>query len=283
MNLIKFFLLSFLFWISFSVLIFPQQDTTKTIKIELKDGSALIGKIITEDEKEVSFKTLSNIEIKIPIDQIVKRKIISSKIVKGKVWNTDPNKTRLFFAPTGKALKAGNGYFSAYEIFFPFFAIGVTDFFTIAGGISLIPGADEQVIYFAPKITPYETDNFSISGGVLYIQIPDASSGVGVLYGVSSYNYKDVSSITIGLGYGFSGGDFTDKPVLVLGWENRVSKSLKIISENWFFFGGEIHPISFGLRFFGKNLAADFGLIYPAGTDIKGFPFIPWLGLTYNF
>ena len=85
------------------------------------------------------------------------------------------------------------------------------------------------------------------------------------------------------MGYGFSGGDFTDKPVLVLGWENRVSKSLKIISENWFFFGGEIHPISFGLRFFGKNLAADFGLIYPAGTDIKGFPFIPWLGLTYNF
>jgi len=37
------------------------------------------------------------------------------------------------------------------------------------------------------------------------------------------------------------------------------------------------------VRFFGEDLAADLGFIYPAGSKITGFPFIPWLGFVYNF
>jgi hypothetical protein len=37
----------------------------------------------------------------------------------------------------------------------------------------------------------------------------------------------------------------------------------------------------FGIRFFEEKLAADLGFIYISGAE--GFPFLPWLGFTYNF
>jgi hypothetical protein len=39
----------------------------------------------------------------------------------------DPNYSRLLFAPTGRPLKKGDGYFSDYEVLFPGLAVGLTD------------------------------------------------------------------------------------------------------------------------------------------------------------
>jgi hypothetical protein len=38
-----------------------------------------------------------------------------------------------------------------------------------------------------------------------------------------------------------------------------------------------------GIRLFGRKLAADFALMLPTNVDLEGFPFIPWIGFTYNF
>lgn len=277
------------FTISFLLLLFvlpnySQQDTTvvETLRIELKDGSILIGNIIFEDDNSIQFKTISEVEITIKKEQIETKKNVSGKFVDGKLWNNDPNSTRLLFSPTGRALKAGHGYFSAYQIFFPFLAVGITDFLTISGGISLLPGADGQVLYIAPKVTPYQSKNISISGGVLYIKFPGEDYSGGIVYGVSTFEF-DRAAITTGFGYGFFGGDFADNPMLVLGVETRLSQKFKLISENWIFISGEIHLFSLAFRFFGENLAADFGLILPTSIDANGFPFIPWLGFAYNF
>src|SRR5262245_9767297 len=66
----------------------------------------------------------------------------------------DPNYSRLLFAPTGRPLKKGDGYFSDYELVFPGVAVGVTDNFSIAGGVSIIPGLrlDRQVLYVSPRL-----------------------------------------------------------------------------------------------------------------------------------
>lgn len=263
---------------------FSQQDSTnvEVRRIELKDGSVIIGNILSEDSVSIKFRTLSNIEMVIQKDQIVKIEVISGKIVKGKLWRRDPNCTRLLFAPTARALKAGQGYFSDYEIFLPFVAVGITDFFTLAGGMTLIPGADEQAFYIAPKVTPIHLKNFDLAAGILYIKIPDEGEGAGIVYGVATYGTEDVA-LTFGMGFGFVGGDFADKPMVALGGEYRISKSIKLITENWFIPDSEVQLLSLGIRFFGKNLSADFGLIYPAGSDIDGFPFLPWVGFAYNF
>lgn len=196
---------------------------------------------------------------------------------------SDSNRTRLFLAPTGRPLKQGQGYFSAYQIFFPFVAIGVTDFLSMAGGISLLPAAEEQIIYLAPRLTPLHFKDVDVSAGVLYVSATGADfSGVGIVYGVGTYGTRD-AALTAGLGWGFAEGEISNEPVLMLGGELRVSNSVKLLTENWIppSSGGFVY--SFGVRFFGENLAADFGLLGWSKGISDGFPFFPWIGFAYNF
>ncbi len=263
---------------------FAQSDSTQVRinRIELTDGSILIGEILSEDDISIRFKTKSGTELTIKKAQIKKREVISGKMVQGELWQNDPNYTRLLFTPTGRALKSGQGYFSVYEIFFPFVAVGITDYLTLAGGFSLFPGAESQVLYLAPKITPVQLKNFDLAGGILYMRVPEEDEGVGIIYSVGTYGNESVS-FTLGLGFAFAGGEVADKPVFALGLEARISKSTKFISENWLIPDSDVQLVSAGIRFFGENLAADFALIYPAGADPEGFPFVPWIGFAYNF
>lgn len=263
---------------------FAQQDSTITEvhKLYLKDGSILVGNILSEDATSIRFKTLSQIEVVVPKEQLKKREIISGATVQGEFWRKDPNRTRMLFAPTARPLKSGQGYFSIYEIFFPFVAVGVTDFLSLAGGMSLFPGASSQLFYVAPKITPVHLDKFDLAAGVLYIFIPEDSENAGIVYSVTTYGTEQ-ASLTAGLGWGFSGSDFSNKPVLVIGGDLRLSGKTKLITENWLIPNSDVSLISLGIRFFGENLAADFGLVFPAGADIEGFPFLPWVGFAYNF
>lgn len=274
-----------------------QSGTTtdaNTWQIELFDGSKLIGNIIAEDENFIQFKTLSGTELKIPRTQVRKKELLKGEFVGGKLWRDDPNRTRLLFSATGRALKQGQGYFSIYEVFFPFIAYGATDWLALAGGVTLFPGSSKQLVYLAPKITFLQQSKIDVSAGVLYIRIPDFddddNSGesnedihsAGIMYGVSTYG-TEKSSLTFGLGYAFGGGEIAKKPVFMLGGELRASSSIKFVSENWLIPDSEVQLLSIGLRFFGEKLAADFALFYPAGADTRGFPFFPWIGFAYNF
>lgn len=292
-NLLRFQLISFIL-LTLYIPIHAQSDLPlNTIwEIELNDGSKLVGTITSEDANFIQFKTLSGMDMKIPREQIKKIEMMEGEVISGTVWRNDPNHTRLLFSPTGRALKGGQGYFAVYEIFFPFIAYGITDWLTIAGGFTLVPGAPTQFLYVAPKVTPVQIEKFDLSAGVLYIRIPDFEedegdtddevNSAGILYGVSTYG-TEKAAITLGLGFAFGGGEIADKPVFVLGGELRASHSLKFISENWLIPDSDVQLLSAGIRFFGENLAADFAFFYPAGADPEGFPFFPWVGFAYNF
>ncbi len=251
-------------------------------RIELTDGSVFIGRILSEDQTTIKFKTVSEVEIAIQKSQIRKQEIIRGELVEGRFWRNDPNRTRLLFSPTGRALKSGQGYFSIYEIFFPFVAVGITDWLALSGGFTIFPGAESQLLYFAPKITPVRAERFDLSAGVLLIKIPEEEDMAGILYGVGTHG-TEKAALTVGLGFAFGGGDIADKPVFVLGGEVRSSRSIKFITENWLIPDSDVQLLSAGIRFFGENLAADFALFYPAGADTEGFPFVPWIGFSYNF
>jgi hypothetical protein len=280
---ISFFIFLIFFFMTTGIT-FSQKDSSQVqiSRIELTDGSVLVGKILSEDDVSIRFKTQSGTELTIKKNQIKKREEVSGKMVQGELWLNDPNHSRLLFAPTGRALKSGQGYFSVYEIFFPFIAVGVTDFLTLAGGFSLFPGAESQLLYLAPKITPIQLEKFDLAAGVLFIKVPEEDEGVGIFYGVGTYG-NEKTSFTLGLGFAFAGGEVADKPVFALGLEARASRSIKFITENWLIPDSDVQLVSAGLRFFGENLAADFAFFYPAGADTEGFPFLPWIGFAYNF
>ena len=259
-----------------------QSDSTQFTVVTLIDGSELFGTILEEDEEKIKFRTRVGVEMEISRNQIEEIETVSGVMIEGELRRPDPNRTRLLFAPTGRALPAGSGYFSVYELFFPMIAVGITDFLALSGGISLFPGAEQQIIYLAPKVTFYDGEVTSVSGGILYVTLP-GEGNAGIAYGVTTFGSPKISG-TAGLGFGFVDGDFSSKPMLMLGLEIQISKVSKLISENWIFPGSDesITFISLGIRFFGSHLAADFGLI--TSPDASGsFPFFPWLGFAYNF
>lgn len=263
-----------------------QQDTSAVrtlVRITLSDGLELIGTVTSEDSGQVAIFSTSQVAMQIPRKQIVSIEQLAGTVVGGVFRHADPNATRLFFAPTGRALKSGQGYFSAYEIFFPFLAVGIADVVTLAGGMSLLPGADEQIVYLAPKVTPFHFKNTDVSFGLLYINSTSGSkAGVGIIYSVGTYGTPD-AALTVGAGWGFAEGELSNKPVLLLGGEYRLSRSLKFITENWIPSSTNWAVYSFGVRFFGESLSADLGFIRPSKFESDGFPFIPWIGFAYNF
>ena len=272
-----------LFIFNLSVILAQEDPATKVLyKIELHDGSTLIGNILFEDETQITLLTPSGLRIEVMKFQISRKQKYRDESDLEESDDSDPNMHRLFLSPTGRPLKTEQIYFSNYELFFPFIGIGITDFLSIAAGVTLVPGADHQLLLFAPKVTPLQAGNFYLSGGMVLLANIVEGETSGIVYSSATYGDK-YDGVTVGLGYDFSDGEITDQPLFVFGVEVQISNSAKIITENWLSIEQEGSLLSFGVRFFGEQLSSDIALIYPTNNSGSGFPFLPWVSFTYIF
>ncbi len=260
-------------------------DTSQIQILKTKEGSTFIGRIVNVRQEEIDFLTDIG-TLKIQINKITSIRVLSKNRMKqGNPWFENPNTTRMFFAPTGRMLKKGHGYFSDYYIFFPGVAYGVTDNFTIGGGASLFPGVslDEQFFYFTPKmgISASEKSNFAV--GALILVVPEFmdEGAAGILYGVWTYGLPDLS-LSLGMGFGFAGDNFSEKPMVTIGIEKRLSQRTAFVSENWVLPGIDQPLISYGVRFMGESMAIDLALATPLGNDFI-FPGVPMIDFIFNF
>jgi hypothetical protein len=257
-----------------------------TVRVTLTDGDVIVGTVVSETEASIVVLTVSGVQMTIPREQV--RSIES---LEGRRFDQmDPNRSRLLFAPTGRSLEKGRGYIAVYELFFPFVAYGPGGNVTLAGGVSLIPGAQGQLVYAAPKITLYERRQTSVAAGILastYIgeSIDDDVPTFGLLYAVGTVG-SSRAWLTGGLAFGFADGEISKNPAILVGGELQLSNSVKLMSENYVFINVDRgFLMSGGLRFFGERIAVDLAMVtFPALlTDIEGFPFFPWIGFAYNF
>jgi hypothetical protein len=202
------------------------------------------------------------------------------QIREGRYYFRNPNATRLIFAPTGRMLNKGEGYFSDFWIFFPGFAQGVTKLFTLGGGMSILPGVgvDEQIYFVTPKIGVVQGENFNAAVGALAMAVPTfdfdndvGRESAGLLYGVGTWGSTD-DSFTAGIGYGYVGGRLARSPVVMLGGEARLSPRLSLVTENYVFPGGTA-LIAGGLRFMGQDISVDLALARPTANDEDSFTF----------
>lgn len=256
---------------------------SQLVVLTLKDGSTLIGRVLEVTPTVVRFRSAVG-ESSIPRDAIVSVRInASSSAHGGEYWPEDPSRTRLFFAPTGRMLRRGEGYFSDAYVFFPSFQGGLSDRFTLGGGASIVPGLGigEQLFYFTPKIGVVASDNLNIAVGALVAGVGSISDAgpFGIGYGVATFGGEE-GSVTAGAGFGFARSS-TSQAVLMLGGSRRVSRSIALISENYLYTGsGTSGLVSGGIRFMGEKLAVDLaGFTTGAGT----IPVIPYLAFIYRF
>jgi hypothetical protein len=256
------------------------QDSSM-VRITLKDGSNLNGKILTKDSTRIVLLSDAGMKSEIPRSNIesMERLITGPQ---GEYVRSDPNVSRLFFAPTGRTIAQGSGYFSDYELLFPFLAYGVTDFLTLSGGFSLIPGLPDQLFYFSAKARVVHANLLDLSAGYFYAGLPTSglSSSLSLPFASATIG-SDLTSLTVGYGIASVGG--SSSGMMVIGGEAQLSNSFALLSENWVPLGGSVVVYSFGMRFFGDHLAADFGLFGVSTNSGSGFPFLPWIGFAYNW
>jgi len=279
----------------------PGPARPEPVTIVLNDGSRLVGTVVDEDEAAVTLRLASGEDLRILRTSIARKE--SAPGANGKIAppRSDPNDTRLMFAPSGRPLGKGDGYVSNHYVVFPGFAYGLTDHLSVGGGVSTVPalGLRDQLFYASAQAGWRLSDKAAVSVGGLYAGGVEDLSDAGVVYGTSAFGRPD-RSLTVGVALvtrreeeerydrrgRVVGSDvrWQTDPVIVVGGSVRVATQLSLVTESWIFPKRPIseQPIGLALRFFGDRLSVDAGFVIVPEVLDEGFP-IPWLSFSYHF
>lgn len=239
-----------------------------TQRVLLRDGSVLFGTVAVAAEDHIVFRTVSGTEVRIARDAIVSIERARGDVVAGEFQPSDPNATRLLFAPTGRALRRGDGYVGVYEIYLPFVQVGITDRISIGGGTPFFFGfaESERPFWLTPKVQIVNRARIQAAAGVMHIVAPGLGS-LGIAYGVVTAGKPD-ASVTVGVGTGYRRheGDNAATAIVMVGGDRRLRRGIKWVTENYIWSGGD-GILSSGLRFYGERLSADVALFMPIGSS----------------
>jgi hypothetical protein len=193
-----------------------------------------------------------------------------------------------------------------YEFLLPFVQVGVTDRLTVGAGTPLLFFGDEtgRPVWVTPKYQFYRGARTSAALGVMHFFVLGESSRVGLAYAVTTTGTDD-NAVSIGAGWAYARyredapsrcpigppgmavpctSEQTTKvvgsPVAMIGGERRLSRHVKIITENYAFEGGGV--VSIGIRFLGERLSADLGVFTPVTAD-EGFIVAPIVNFVWTF
>jgi hypothetical protein len=247
--------------------------------VRLVDGATYIGRIVEADGERLTLQNPAGVRVQFARAQIQNVRVARGRIEGGEFWREDAHKTRLFFAPTGRTLNAGDGYLGLFYIL-PFVSYGLTDMVTISGGLPLIGSFDEGIpaFYLAPKVRVVGTENTQVSAGVLAFFSGDETAGIG--YGVGTFGDSD-RAVSVGAGIPFAGGETADRFVAMVGGEYRTGRRTKLLTENWFVPGEQGALLTGGVRLMGERWTTDLGLAL-AMDGSSGFYF-PMVSFAYAF
>lgn len=252
-----------------------------THELRLRDGSRAYGRIVSESEEDVVFETAAGVSITASRNQIVSLKKVDGTFKEGEFLPADPNNTRLFFGPTGRALPKGQVYLGVYEFFMPFLQVGVTDRFSIGGGTPLFFSFEDDGLdrpyWVTPKLQLFRGEKTQFSVGV-FQGFGGGASG-GIAYGVVTTGNAS-GSFTAGAGMAYDdNGDRT--AVVMVGGDRQLRRNMKFVTESYIW-GSGTGIVSGGIRFFGERLSADLALASPLGDEFGGFVF-PLVNFVYLF
>ena len=210
-------------------------------------------------------------------------------------WERDPNRNRYMYAPSGFTLGKGHGYVSQKEILLTEAAYGVTDFWDIQAGTSLItvtiPGAAIGVL--GTKVAAPITPTLRVGGGAQGLFADGLA--MAAVFGTVTLGTEDRHvSFNAGTTVISNGEDVRVSPggIVIVSGNYRLGPRVALLSENWILLGSQFTPTgeplwlvpAFAVRLFGPSFATDLGLV-PLAVPNSGVPFIPipWVGFTWNY
>ncbi len=264
-----------------------QQDSTAIFRIETRDGNEYMGKIIEKNNDQIIIQTEKLGVLTIRMTEVVTIDPVNISQIRDHVyWFENPQSTRYLWAPNGYGLKKGEGYYQNIWVLFNQFSVGVTDHFSLGGGV--IPlflfGGTSSPVWFTPKISvPVKENKVNIgAGGLFGAVLGESDAGFGILYGVLTLGNRD-KNLSLGLGYGYADGSWANHPAISVSAMVRTGPRGYLLTENYYLSGDNsgFVMLSLGGRRIIKKTGLDFGIVIPsdAGTLVA----IPWLGLTVPF
>ena len=258
-----------------------QQATTESYQVLLKDGSIAYGRLVRQDADSVVILGLTG---RIAFARASVRQVQAAGLPHARAdgsteyWLPDPMASRLVFAPTGRTLPKGEGYFADHWVVLGSAAYGVTDDITIGGGGLLLP--ESKFWFVTPKVRVLSRDDFNLSAGVFLAGWgSDGTGGIGYLVG--TFGGSPDGNLTVGIGNGFAGSRTTKDQLIMVGGERRVSRRTAFISENYFTTGWADALVSYGMRFMGERLTFD--LVFVSTASGVTFPGVPVVGAGFRF
>ena len=260
------------------------QDTPevpgRSYSVELRSGTTFTGVLQTVGPEELEFMTKELGLVKVQRGNL-KRMLLLTTEQAAKGYTDVGNGTRMFFAPTARNLRRGEGYVQDIDVYLIGVNYGITDNVSMGVLVPVLPFLTGTTFAVTPKVSVPVTEKFSVGVGALYARIAffgGQSSGGGVAYGVATYGTSD-DNVTGGLGYGFTDRDgASSSPVVLLGGAKRVSRSFAFVTETYIVSGGFLGLI--GGRLQGDRYGGSLGFLY--GTKVGGI-YPAYLELTYRF
>jgi len=264
-------------------------DSTQVQVIRLRDGSSIVGRVTEVGADTIRFAATGGTLALTRADIVDVRDVPKSSVRQGEVWPANPNATRLFFAPTGRMLAKGEGYFNDTYLLLLSVQGGVSSRFNLGGGLSVVPVDNfaDNALFVTPKIGVVASPKFNLAVGALAGFVGAAvdegeDAGFGILYGVGTIGSPD-ASITVGTGLAYAGGQFADRPVAMLGAESRLGRRISFVTENYLIPNDDVPGvISYGLRFYGEKLSTDLAFWNAPGSFMV-FPGIPYVAFSVKF
>ena len=265
----------------------PDQDSLKTVLVVTVDNNEFVGQLIEETSEYVKIKTQSYGILTIQKVRIKTMKdVVNADIRSGVLWKQYMQSTRYFWQPNGYGLKKGEAYYQNVWVFFNQVSVGVTDNFLLGGGI--IPvfffnGAPTPV-WITPKVSiPIVQDKVNLGVGGLFATVIGAEgANLGILYSSATFGPRD-RNFTFGVGYGYAGGDWANRPTFSANFLSRVGARGYFIMENYIIEVDRryaVLSIIGGRSIFGNGVGLDYGLVIPFFPDMDFFVAVPWLGIT---
>ncbi|MFL5765056.1 MAG: hypothetical protein ACJ77K_14020 [Bacteroidia bacterium] len=269
--------------------------------ITLRDGTIISGKILSKDENGFIVQTQNLGVLKIDNGKVKSTKPLDGTVDKvGKVWFRNPVSTLYLLSPSAMSVKKGEGYYHNYYGLGNEFDYGITDHFSIGGGL-----AGPFGVYLRPKVSTSVNNYAYVAGGLmvgnsLFPLVNGSNFGIGL--GFCSFTVGNIDrNLTASVCYGVENSnhqtDWITQPLVQLSGQIRVSKKLALVSENWMVsvkgdpfsrgFRDEYHYetfISYGARILNEKGSFDIGFINtPALWEHEYFVGIPYIGFVVHF
>ena len=274
------------------------------------DDKTFTGMILAQNEKEVILRTESLGDLTISNTKIKDIKIVEKdEFVNGKYFFPNPHPTRYFFGPSAIPLNKGEGYFQNAWILANSVQIGLTDHFSIGGGM-VVP----FLFFITPKFGYKVSDYIHLGGGIIVASTisKEANFGVGAAYGSFTVGTFE-NNFTINAGWGAvkevnnnydpltqtstssSAWKLSKRPMFTFSGMARIARKFAVISENWVFstkdyegynqitntnnYTRKYHTVlSAGFRFLGEKNSFDFGLAIPVIKESTiGIPYLDYV------